>query len=49
MLNKEISVAQDGTVISGIVKGLSPEGALILDAGGTEKILFAGDVTILGS
>jgi BirA family biotin operon repressor/biotin-[acetyl-CoA-carboxylase] ligase len=47
MLNKEISVTQDGTVISGIVKGLSPEGALILDAGGTEKTLFAGDVTIL--
>jgi BirA family biotin operon repressor/biotin-[acetyl-CoA-carboxylase] ligase len=49
MVNKEISVTQDGTVISGIVKGLSPEGALILDAGGTEKTLFAGDVTILGS
>ena len=49
MLNKEISVSQDGTVISGIVKGLSPEGALILDAGGTEKTLFAGDVTILAS
>jgi BirA family biotin operon repressor/biotin-[acetyl-CoA-carboxylase] ligase len=49
MINKEISVTQDGTVISGIVKGLSPEGALILDAGGTEKTLFAGDVTILGS
>ncbi len=49
MLNKEISVAHDGTVLSGIVKGLSPEGALILDAGGTEKTLFAGDVTILGS
>ena len=49
MINKEISVTQDGTVISGIVKGLSPEGALILDAGGTEKTLFAGDVTILAS
>jgi BirA family biotin operon repressor/biotin-[acetyl-CoA-carboxylase] ligase len=49
MLNKEISVTHDGTVISGIVKGLSPEGALILDSGGTEKTLFAGDVTILGS
>jgi BirA family biotin operon repressor/biotin-[acetyl-CoA-carboxylase] ligase len=49
MINREISVTQDGTVISGVVKGLSPEGALILDAGGTEKTLFAGDVTILGS
>ncbi len=49
MINREISVTQDGSVISGIVKGLSPEGALILDAGGTEKTLFAGDVTIIGS
>jgi BirA family biotin operon repressor/biotin-[acetyl-CoA-carboxylase] ligase len=49
MLNKEISVTQDGTVISGVVKGLSPEGALILNTGGVEKTLFAGDVTILGS
>lgn len=49
MLNREISVTQDGTVISGTVKGLSPEGALILDAGGTERTLFAGDVAILGS
>jgi BirA family biotin operon repressor/biotin-[acetyl-CoA-carboxylase] ligase len=49
MLNKEISVTQNGTVVSGIVRGLSPEGALILDEGGKETTLFAGDVTILGS
>jgi len=49
MMNREISVAQDGNVISGIVKGLSPEGALILESGGAEKTLFAGDVTLLGS
>ncbi len=49
MINREISVTQDGNVITGIVKGLSPEGALVLDSGGAEKTLFAGDVTILGS
>jgi BirA family biotin operon repressor/biotin-[acetyl-CoA-carboxylase] ligase len=49
MINREISVTQGGSVISGIVRGLSPEGALILDSGGSEKTLFAGDVTILGS
>jgi len=49
MINREISVTQDGTVITGIVKRLSPEGALVLEAGGAEKTLFAGDVSILGS
>jgi BirA family biotin operon repressor/biotin-[acetyl-CoA-carboxylase] ligase len=48
MINREIRVDQDGTLVSGVVKGLSPEGALILDSSGTEKTLFAGDVTILG-
>lgn len=47
MLNREISVTQDGTIISGVVRGLSPDGALILETEGTEKALFAGDVTIL--
>ncbi|HTO94563.1 MAG TPA: biotin--[acetyl-CoA-carboxylase] ligase, partial [Bacteroidota bacterium] len=49
MMNREISVSQDGNVISGVVRGLSPEGALILESGGAEKTLFAGDVTLLGS
>jgi len=47
MLNREISVTRDGTIISGVVRGLSPDGALILESEGTEKTLFAGDVTIL--
>ncbi len=48
MLNKPIAVSQHGTVITGIVKGLSREGGLILQANGLEQTLFAGDVTILG-
>jgi len=48
MINKPISVSQEGNVISGIVKGLSKEGALVLQSNGTEKKLFAGDVTIVG-
>ncbi len=48
MINKPISVSQQGNVISGIVTGLSKEGALVLQSNGTEKKLFAGDVTIVG-
>lgn len=48
MLNKSILVSQSGNVFSGTVKGLSPEGGLILETNGSTKLLFAGDVTILG-
>lgn len=47
MINKNITVSQDGTTLSGIVTGLSPEGALILKTNGTEKTLYAGDVSIV--
>jgi BirA family biotin operon repressor/biotin-[acetyl-CoA-carboxylase] ligase len=49
MINKEIAISQAGVVFSGIVKGLSPDGALILQSNGTEKTFFAGDVTIIAS
>ncbi len=48
MINKPIVVSEQGNVITGIVKGLSKEGGLILQTNETEKTLFAGDVTILG-
>lgn len=48
MQNKSILVSQSGNVFSGTVKGLSPEGGLILETNGSTRILFAGDVTILG-
>lgn len=48
MINKPIAVSLHGNVVTGIVKGLSPEGGLILTANGKDQTLFAGDVTILG-
>jgi BirA family biotin operon repressor/biotin-[acetyl-CoA-carboxylase] ligase len=48
MINKPIAVSLHGTVMTGIVKGLSREGGLILQANGADHTLFAGDVTILG-
>lgn len=48
MLNRQISVSQEGTVFSGVVKGLSNDGGLVLRTGTSERTLFAGDVTIVG-
>ena len=49
MLNKQISVSTNGSIISGVVKGLSREGGLILQSDGSEQTLYAGDVTIVGT
>ncbi len=49
MINKRISVSEHGTILSGIVKGLSDDGGLIVQTNGTERTLFAGDVTIVGT
>jgi BirA family biotin operon repressor/biotin-[acetyl-CoA-carboxylase] ligase len=49
MINKPISVSQQGHIISGIVKGLSTDGGLILQSDSGERTVFAGDVTIVGS
>ncbi len=48
MINKPIAVSLHGNIVTGIVRGLSPEGGLILTANGKDQTLFAGDVTILG-
>ncbi len=48
MIDRTISVSHQGTLITGIVKGLSPEGGLVLQTNGSEKVLFAGDVSIVG-
>ena len=48
MLNKPIAVSQRGNIITGVVKGLSTDGGLILQTNGTLQTFFAGDVTILG-
>jgi biotin-(acetyl-CoA carboxylase) ligase len=48
MIDKNISVIENGKIISGTVKGLSRDGGLILRTENTERTLFAGDVTIVG-
>jgi BirA family biotin operon repressor/biotin-[acetyl-CoA-carboxylase] ligase len=47
MVNRTISVSQQGTVYSGVVKGLSRDGGLVVQRDGAEQTLFAGDITIL--
>jgi BirA family biotin operon repressor/biotin-[acetyl-CoA-carboxylase] ligase len=47
MINKPISLSQQGSVISGVVKGLSTEGGLILQTNGALKTVFSGDVTVV--
>ncbi len=48
MAGKRVSVKSNGSVLTGTVKGLSPEGGLVLRSNGTEHTLLAGDVTVLG-
>ncbi len=47
MVNRTISISQQGNTISGVVKGLSADGGLVLQTNGAEKTVFAGDVTVL--
>ena len=47
MLGKTITVSQHGNALSGVVKGFSQDGGLLLQTNGTVMTLFAGDVSIL--
>ncbi|MDH4069671.1 MAG: biotin--[acetyl-CoA-carboxylase] ligase [Ignavibacteria bacterium] len=47
MLNKPVSVLREGETITGIMKGVTRQGGMVLAVNGTEQILHAGDVTIL--
>jgi BirA family biotin operon repressor/biotin-[acetyl-CoA-carboxylase] ligase len=49
MIDKQISVMERGAVVSGIVKGFTSEGGLVLQADGKERTFYAGDVTVIGS
>jgi len=49
MLGKTITVSQHGNALSGIVKGLSQDGGLLLQTNGTVMTLFAGDISVLES
>lgn len=47
MINQTISVNQQVNIISGVVKGLSSNGGLILETNGIEHTVLAGDVSVL--
>jgi BirA family biotin operon repressor/biotin-[acetyl-CoA-carboxylase] ligase len=47
IIGRQVSVSQNGTVLTGTVKGLSGTGALIMENEGVERVLLAGDVCIL--
>jgi BirA family biotin operon repressor/biotin-[acetyl-CoA-carboxylase] ligase len=49
MIGRRISVNQNGSILTGTVKGVNEQGALLLDVDGTQTTLHAGDVTILGT
>lgn len=43
---RTVTVSADGRETTGVVRGISREGALVVRAGGTDRLFFAGDVTI---
>jgi len=47
MIGTRISADMQGTTVTGMVSGVTPEGALVLHTEAGDRTLFAGDVTIL--
>jgi BirA family biotin operon repressor/biotin-[acetyl-CoA-carboxylase] ligase len=47
IVGRRVSISQNGTVLTGTVKGLSVHGGLIMEHDGVEQVLLAGDVSIL--
>jgi BirA family biotin operon repressor/biotin-[acetyl-CoA-carboxylase] ligase len=47
IVGRQVTIAQGGSVLHGTVKGISKHGGLILETGGEQRVVFAGDVTIL--
>ena len=47
MLNQPVSVLLQGETITGVMRGLSAEGGLVLAVDGAERTVHAGDTTIL--
>lgn len=47
MVRRHITVSHNGTTTSGLVKGLSSEGGLIIETNNEEHTFFAGDITIV--
>jgi BirA family biotin operon repressor/biotin-[acetyl-CoA-carboxylase] ligase len=49
VIDKPISISQQGTLITGIVKGLNSDGGLIIQTNESTQTVFAGDVIVVGS
>lgn len=49
MWGKEVRVQSVNDTLTGIAKGVSDDGALLLDIGGKEHRIFAGDVKVVGT
>lgn len=47
MVNQPVSVLLHGETITGVMKGVSPDGGLVLTVGDSERTLHAGETTIL--
>jgi BirA family transcriptional regulator, biotin operon repressor / biotin---[acetyl-CoA-carboxylase] ligase len=47
IVGRKVTIGQDGSVLTGTVRGISKHGGLILETDGEERVVFAGDVTIL--
>jgi BirA family transcriptional regulator, biotin operon repressor / biotin---[acetyl-CoA-carboxylase] ligase len=47
VVGRQIEVSQEGTMITGVVRGISAEGSLLLETPDGLKGLLAGDVTVL--
>lgn len=45
-IGKEVQVEQVGKVFKGILKGISPNGELILEVDGQEQLFYSGDVKL---
>jgi BirA family biotin operon repressor/biotin-[acetyl-CoA-carboxylase] ligase len=47
IVGRQVTISQDGSILAGTVRGISKHGGLILETSGEERVVFAGDVTIL--
>jgi BirA family biotin operon repressor/biotin-[acetyl-CoA-carboxylase] ligase len=48
MTGKTVSILEHGDTLTGVVRGLSPDGGLVLATSGADRTVFAGDVTVIG-
>lgn len=49
LMDKPISISQQGALITGVVKGLNSDGGLVIQTDESTQTVFAGDVTVVDS